>query len=296
MQEKQAIGTDRALADDTIKRCLSLVSAVFTAAVEDEIIESNPCSGVHLKKRAGTGSTREKWSVLTLEEQKLIAGCHAIPFADRLAIRFAIATGLRQGEQFALRLTDLHTGPNEPHVVVRFGGARDLPPKSGKIRRVPLFGDGLVAARQWTYELGTYAPSNPLGLVFPTPTGTRRSVGKPLGRGDTFRRYLALVGVTRRVRWHDLRHTFGSSLVSGMWGRAWSLEEIRPVIGHSSIAMTQRYAHVCQTRLAEAARETSFAAPTLPFVASANDNDRIVPAANDTSPDLSMWWDEAVSS
>ncbi|MEO6575667.1 MAG: site-specific integrase, partial [Polyangiaceae bacterium] len=57
--------------------------------------------------------------------------------------------------------------------------------------------------------------------------------------------------------WHDLRHTCASALVSGMWGRAWRLEEICALLGHSSITVTQRYAHLAGTALVVAAEETS---------------------------------------
>jgi integrase len=46
------------------------------------------------------------------------------------------------------------------------------------------------------------------------------------------------------VRFHDLRHTCASHLVSGTWGRAWRLEEVRDYLGHSNISVTQRYAHM----------------------------------------------------
>ncbi len=259
MAEKMAQGTDHALATDTIKRAFSLVSAVFTAAVEDDVLEMNPASDVRVKKRADARATVEKWTILSLEEQGALAANVAIPVCDRLAIRFAIATGLRQGEQFSLRLTDLHTGTDSPHVVVRFGGAKDLPPKSGKIRKVVLFGDGLIAARQWLYELAAFAPSNPLALVFPTPSGGRRAVGKPLGNGGTFKRHLRLVGVSRRVRWHDLRHTFCSNLVTGVLGQTWPLLMVKEMAGHSSVTITERYAHVGQKDLVKLGEASSFA-------------------------------------
>ncbi len=259
MAVKQAKGTTRALAADTIKRSFSLVSSVFTAAVEDELIEMSPVSGVKVKRRADARSTVEKWTTLTLDEQKAIAACAPIPFTDRLAIRFAVATGLRQGEQFALRLADLHVGHDNPHVMVRFGGAKDLPPKSGKIRRVPLFGDGLTAAKEWLAELPAFAPSNPLGLVFPHPKGTRRCVGKPLVFGNQLRRHLVHVGITRRVRWHDLRHTCCTNLVSGVLGERWPLLMVKELAGHSSVTITERYAHVGQRDLVKLGAASSFA-------------------------------------
>lgn len=249
----------RKLDPGTVKRAFALVSSVFTVAVERDLLKVSPCHGVKVKKRADASATKEKWAFLTFEEQRTIRLCKAIPFADRLTIRFAIGTGLRQGEQFSLRLADLHVGVDEPHVLVRFGGPRDLPPKSGKTRRVPLFGDALVAARHWLYELGHFAPHNPLGLVFPSPRGRRRGIGKPLGAGSTLRVYLAAAGIKRRVRWHDLRHTAATNLVTGVLGRRWTLEEVKPYMGHSSVTISERYAHVGDDALKVAARETALA-------------------------------------
>lgn len=70
-----------------------------------------------------------------------------------------------------------------------------------------------------------------------------------------------LAGITRRVRWHDLRHTCASHLVQGTWGRVWSLAEVRDVLGHSSIKQTERYAHLCPGGIHDAARATSGALP-----------------------------------
>jgi integrase len=58
------------------------------------------------------------------------------------------------------------------------------------------------------------------------------------------------------VRWHDLRHTCGASLISGWWGRAWRLEEIKELLGHKDISVTQRYAHLAKGALLTAADET----------------------------------------
>jgi integrase len=300
MARKDAADTRgaRKICDDTIKRSFALVSAVFTVAVEREIIEANPCTGVRVKKRADARATQDRWAFLTLDEQKAIATCDAISVADRLAIRFAAATGLRQGEQFNLPLLDLHVGVENPHVHVRYGSP-NLPPKNGKTRRVPLFGDGLVAARQWLYELHAFAPDNPHALVFPSPRGTRRGIGKPLGRGAAFRVALAKAGITRRVRRHDLRHTFCSNLVSGVLGRRWSLEEIRPLAGHSSILITQRYSHISEDDLVKAAEATAFAhGPLMPVAPAAPDTSPVfdAPPAPETERELETWFDEAVAS
>ena len=51
------------------------------------------------------------------------------------------------------------------------------------------------------------------------------------------------------LRIHDLRHTFASTLVNN--GR--SLYEVQHLLGHSNIAVTQRYSHLSKSSLHEAA-------------------------------------------
>ncbi len=264
MAAKKARDTrgDRTLSTASIKRSYALVSSILAAAVEDEHIETNPCHGVRVPKRADERETKEKWTYLTIDEQKALATCEEVSRADRVAIRFAIGTGLRQGEQFNLPIADVHVDGPEPYVHVRFGSP-NLPPKSGKTRKVPLFGDGLAAAME-AVDLAKGIENNPDALLFPTPNGKRRGVGKPLGRVKTvggrnicaWKAALGSAGV-RNHKWHALRHTCATNLVTGVLGRRWTLEEIQPLMGHSAIAITQMYAHVGEDALKRAARETS---------------------------------------
>ncbi len=255
MSQKPALGPGdpRTLSRQTVNRCQSLVSAVFLEAVERELIAVNPCMGVKPKKRVDERDTKEKWAYLVADEQRVIAGCEAIPKEDRLAILFAIATGLRQGEQRHLRLDDLDLEAKPPCVHVILAGrtkdGRGLPPKSGKPRMIRLLKDGEAVAREWLEMLPTFAPHNPHRLVFPTASGTYRQQGKMLGRSDTLKRRLAAAGVTRRVRWHDLRHTCATNLLEI---HGWRLELVQKVMGHSSITITQRYAHLTEDAIADA--------------------------------------------
>ena len=52
----------------------------------------------------------------------------------------------------------------------------------------------------------------------------------------------------RRIRFHDLRHSFASQLVSA--GR--SLKEVQELLGHESIQVTMRYAHLAPERMRDA--------------------------------------------
>jgi integrase len=137
-----------------------------------------------------------------------------------------------------------------------------LPPKSGRCRAVPLLPPALEVARAWLAMLPSYAPSNPQRLVFPTPSGGVRQQGKPLLRGGRVRQHYRTAGVKLRphLHWHALRHTYATNLITGVYGRRWSLEEIQVVMGHSSVTITQRYAHLGEDAIRRAARETAAAA------------------------------------
>ncbi len=65
------------------------------------------------------------------------------------------------------------------------------------------------------------------------------------------------VGITRRVRFHDLRDTCATHLLSGSWGPKWSLKEVSLHLGHSSVEVTEkRYAHVLDSVRSELALVT----------------------------------------
>ena len=268
LRTKAAAGTrgKGPLSKKTQNEVIRLLKAVLAAATspEDPILDESPA--VHLKPRRDL-RTHDPWDYLRSAEIQRVRACDAIPDWHRWVILFAIGTGLRLGEQMNLHLADLVVDGPRPEVIVRYG-SKGKPPKNGRIRRVPLFGIGLVAARRCLELLPSHCKSNPEGLVFPTPRGCRRQPGKHLHAArwnarkkkqvkvDLFKEYMAAAGIRRPIRWHDLRHTCASMLVSGEWGRAWTLAEVGEYLGHASRVSTERYAHLADTALHRAARET----------------------------------------
>lgn len=239
----------------TVTRCLALASVIFQEAVGVHI-DANPCTGIRVKRDARVDEDEEReeaWDWLRRDEQLLFLACEEIPAEARRLVAFAWGTGLRQGEQWHLKIGDVHVdGPN-PYVFVRVG-SKGKRPKSGKTRRVALFGDALAAAKEQIAALN--GRPNEHGLLWPTSTGLRRAPGAPeksvrrdgkVCKVELLPTWLRAAGIQRDLRWHDLRHTFCSSLVSGSWGAAWTLEEVRDAAGHSSVTVTEKYAHLCET-------------------------------------------------
>ena len=231
----------RKISAQTRKHALNLLRKALDEAVEDGTILVNPSKGVKAPKIG-----RLEFDYLSLAEQHAIERCDRIDEADKLRAMFAWGTGVRQFDQWTMKLSDLRMKKADPDM---YFWCHKLQRKV----RVPLFGVALQALRRWLEILPTYCSKNERGLVWPLPSGAQRQKCKNYGWASL----LKAAGMKRHVKWHELRDTCASSLVSGVWGRAWRLEEVKEMLVHSSIEVTERYAHLAPAVLDVAARETN---------------------------------------
>jgi integrase len=159
------------------------------------------------------------------EAERLIAAAEG---EWRVMILMAVRTGLRQGELLALRWTDVDLVAG--HLVVRQSVTRGIvtTPKSGRSRKIPLAPSLLAALKSHRHLRGK--------LVFCAGEGrmlTKNECKHPLWR--------ACKGAgLRQIGWHVLRHTFASHLVM----RGAPFKAVQEMLGHWSIEMTMRYAHL----------------------------------------------------
>jgi integrase len=245
----------KGLSQSSVTHCRNLLSVVCAEACRNGIIKVNPVAGIRLKSRKT--SAEAGWTYLVPSEQQALI--EATPYPEKCLVAFAIGTGLRAGELAALRRVDVDV--EGKRLMVRFGGPPDQPTKTGQVRPVPILGPALEAVRVW---LDGTTPRDGCDALFPRPIGKVDRRHRLGGYRDpnhvidykVWKSSLKSAGLTRRVRWHDLRHTCASSLVSGWWGRRWSLHEVKDLLGHTTIDLTQRYAHLCPGALEEAATAT----------------------------------------
>jgi integrase len=82
------------------------------------------------------------------------------------------------------------------------------------------------------------------------------ALGRPLDGSALRRRYKRARDAAglRPLRWHDLRHTFGSLLVAG----GVDLVSIKDTMGHSQLTTTSRYLHARPTTERAAAFTAAF--------------------------------------
>jgi integrase len=228
----------RASAYRTRIRLLNLFRAALQDAMERGLIGMNPAREVRVHRAGGASGRDDLEGILTPDEQKRLIA--AIPLErDKAMVVFAMCTGLRLSEQWRLEWSDVRVD----RIVVR-RSAGGLAPKSGKPREV-----FLLPAAKAALEALWRRP----GLVFPGARGARREDGK---QPRQWKGWLLAAGIKRRVRWHDLRHTCATSLLAGWWGSKWSLDEVAKMLGHSSIAVTERYARKLNETLEQAVLRT----------------------------------------
>jgi integrase len=143
-------------------------------------------------------------------------------------IMVAARAGLRQGELLGLRWDDVDLVAGRLTIRRAIVRGKLTTTKSKKHREVAL-GDDLAAALKAHRHLrGLHVFCDAAGAPF-----TSGACKHPLWR-------LCRRAGLRRIGWHVLRHTFASHLVM----RGAQLKAVQELMGHATIQMTMRYAHL----------------------------------------------------
>ena len=215
----------------TVNRYLACLRHLFSRAVRDGKAPVNPVKAVRLFRE---NNARVRW--LTPEEETVLFG--VIPEPDWSFCMVALYTGLRKGDVLSLR---------RDQVDYRNGILTIERTKHGEGRRVPMNATVKAILRRVPPILGEprfFAGCGKISHRFPT--------------------YVKKAGL-HDLHLHDLRHTFASWLV--MAGE--DLNTVRELLGHKTLVMTQRYAHLSPGHLRRAV-------------------ERLVPARSDTGSGTSV--------
>ncbi len=202
----------------TANRYLAGLSKAFTIAVKEwHWLQDNPVLRVQ-KEKENPGRVRY---LSSKEKDALLIACGKSPMAElELIVTLALTTGMRRGEILALRW---------PDVDIRRGSIVLQKTKNGECRAVPI-------APQVLALLGKHAQVRHLNtdLVFP-----RAGEDRPIDFDHVFTDAVREAKI-KDFRFHDLRHTAASYLaMSGAM-----TAEIAAVLGHKTLAMVKRYAHL----------------------------------------------------
>ena len=240
--------SDEHVSAQTVRHVFGLLRRCFQEAIVDGHIAENPCLGYRLPKNPEKQRQNEARTFLTLEEIHAIETA-LIPERYRLIYLFAIYTGCREGELWALRWRDI-AGLDTPRPVATVSASYKGPTKGNKMRKFHLLPMAATALRRWRNQAKRTAPGD---LIFSGRGGQMHTKGYDA----QWTSYQAEMGIREEVRFHDLRHTCASHLVMGSWGPRWQLHDVSKYLGHSSISVTQQYAHLSASHLSDLAAMTT---------------------------------------
>jgi integrase len=208
-------------APSTFNHYRSLMSLSYRLGILNRKVTMNPARSV-THRREDNNRVR----FLTEEEEKKLRRVIKIKWASHLPeLDLAINTGIRKGSQYGLtwdmvdfksRMLNISRTKNEEPI------------------HVPL-NDAAVAALRVVYSRG-----DGKGRVFQST-----KTGEPLENGRHWFDGAVIKAGIKNFHWHDLRHTFASRL--RMKGAP--LEDIADLLGHKSLMMTRRYAHLGPNKL-----------------------------------------------
>ena len=215
----EVVRTGNKRSTTTVLRYMASLSVVFTTAVNDwHWLEDSPMRTIKKPKAA-----RGRVCFLDDDErQRFLNACQASSNKQLyLCVILALSTGMRQGELMGLKWPDVN---------LKDGFLILHETKNGERRRVPLAGHGLQLLREHAKvrRLDT-------DLLFPSPA----KPSQPIDLRAPFEKALESAEIND-FHWHDLRHCTASYLA--MNGA--SLAEIAEVLGHKTLAMVKRYAHL----------------------------------------------------
>ena len=229
----------------TVKNVRLCLSSIMSSAVEDEILGLNPAAdiGKKIRRILRSQKLRKKVDFLTREESTVFLNAVRQHFPGYTAFFLtALRTGMRLGELLGLQPGDVDFNGGFIEVQRAVVRGRVTTPKNGKARRIDMSRQlagtlklHLIERKRDTLARGW--SEAPLWLF-------SNEEGKPLDpsnvRDRVFHRALEKAGL-RRIRLHELRHSFASQLL--MQGE--SLAYVRDQMGHASIQTTvDLYGHL----------------------------------------------------
>ena len=221
---------EKALSPQTVQHCLALLRRILRKALR---------LGLYAGRLPYFDMPRfdnRRQRFLSPDEARHLLGFlrNASPLWHEISL-FALQTGLRAGEIF--QLTREQVSFHSQHITV-------FDSKNNMSRHVPLNATAQAI-------LLRRLPEDPAGLFF-------TSNGRPIREaGTVFRRIVGRSGINRgvndrrvKVVFHTFRHTFASWLVQA----GTPLAVVSTLLGHKTVIMTQRYAHLAPDQARQAVR------------------------------------------
>jgi integrase len=233
---------DKKLGPKSIANICRTLSSVLSQAVEDGRLPANPAFRLGRYYRRADQPKPEIFPLTRDEVATFLKAARQHAPREHPLFLCAVRTGMRLGELLGLQWGDVDFNGRFIEIRRNLVAGRLTTPKSGKTRRVDM-------SAQLTETLRTLLTARKAEALHKGWGQVPEWVfcgedGKPLDgdnlRHRVFYRVLAKAGL-RRLRFHDLRHTYASLLIQN----GESLAYVRDQLGHASIQLTvDTYGHL----------------------------------------------------
>jgi integrase len=228
------------LAPKSVNNHLTVLRKLLNLAAEWGVIP-------HAPKVKQLKMTHAEIEFLTFEETERFVQAAAPEW--KAFVVTALKTGLRVGELLALKWEDLDLVAGRLIVRRTLWHNQEGTPKGGRTREVPLSDEAVATLKAHRHMRGPY--------VFCEANGARLTHSRVK---DVVPFICKKAQLAKRLTTHDLRHTFASHLVM----RGVTLKAVQELLGHASIDMTMRYAHLSPNVKREAVQLLDGPATTSP--------------------------------
>jgi integrase len=225
-QWRDELVDDRGASRRTANKCLIVLGAILERAVKVHGLLRNSAREVAKLRVRYDPNQYDFYSPEEIEQ----LGKGAASDQDRVIFLTAAFTGLRMGELIALRWGDVDFDTEALHVYGSYSLGTLTAPKSGLTRTVPM----AEQVRDLLKEHQKRVAHARTDLVF----GGER--GEYLDGSALRRRYKKTLekAKLRPLRFHDLRHTFGSIAINQA-----TIVQVQAWMGHADVQTTMKYMH-----------------------------------------------------
>jgi len=208
-------------------KLLAILHGIFEHAVRRHGLLSNPARDVEKLRESYDAARFDFYS--PEEIRQLVA--KASDAQDGVLYLTAAFSGLRRGELVALLWKDVDFENHSIRVWESVSGGERGRPKSRKSRTVPMVEDLAGALKVLKAREHHTQPKDPVFVG---------ESGESIDGSALRRRYIADLDRAglRFLRFHDLRHTFGSLAINSA-----SIVQVQAWMGHADIKTTMRYLH-----------------------------------------------------
>lgn len=221
-------------ASSTVTHMKNAISGILNLAVDDEVIPSNPARRIGKYHRGET--KKSTINPFTKDELRTFVQTMQTHYPKHFALTLTLAlTGMRIGEALALKWSDIDFDERLINVERGFSMGKIKTSKSGKNRKVDMSRQLTDALKALKHERKIEALKK--GWKYIPEWLFVNERGNPLDRNNWQRRVFNKAlekAELRKIRVHDLRHTYSSQLIQA----GESLAYIKDPLGHHSIKVT----------------------------------------------------------